>query len=139
MAKLITTLGVAAALCGCGSAAPRSTAPPVTPPDQRVRVQGGTIVFRGDVAPDSSGPLTLTGRYRATFSQGGPGVDFAAEVPFTAHLEQPRASGAPREIALFQAARRTGAATFTARGRWELLVDFGDSPFVITLTPAAGG
>lgn len=91
--------------------------------------------MRGDFAPDSSGPLTLDGAYRATFTQRGADVDFTAEVPFTAHLEQPRASGAPRRITLFETAARSGATTFTARGRWELLVDFGDSPFAITLTP----
>lgn len=137
-AKLITLAALAAALAGCGDEAPRSTAPPLTPPEQRVRVDRGTIVVRGDFAPDSAGPLALNGRYRATFTQRGSGVDFAAEVPFTAHLEQPRPTGAPRAIALFETAARTGTATFTARGRWELLVDFGDSPFEITLTPEAG-
>lgn len=90
--------------------------------------------MRGDYAPDERGPLTLDGRYRATFTQRGDDVDFAGEVPFTAHLTQQRASGTPRTVKLFQRAARTGAATLTAHGRWTLDIDFGDSPFEVVLT-----
>jgi hypothetical protein len=127
----------AAVLGGCGGAKPAPTdAPPATPRAERVREQAGAIVVRGDVGPDQFGPLALRGTYRVTFAQQGAGVDFAREVPFTAHLEQDRGGGdAPRRRALFQRAARTGATTVTADGRWTLLVDFGDSPFTVTLTP----
>lgn len=136
--ELTTLLLAAATVAGCGSAAPTSSAPPATPADQRVRSDARRIVLRGDFGPDEFGPLELRGRYRATFVQRGTGVDFAAEVPFTAHLEQDRpGGGAPRRIALFETAAPTGATTVTAQGRWRLLVDFGDSPFSVTLAPAS--
>jgi len=133
----ITSLAVIAATLvgGCGEAPPPSTAPPATPKAERVQVQGARIVLRGDTAPDELGPLMLRGRYRVAFRQSGRGVDFSAEVPFTAHLEQARGGGAPRRIALFRRAAQSGSVTATARGRWSLVVDFGDLPFVVTLTP----
>jgi len=128
--------GVAAILmAGCGKAPLRSTAPPATPKAERVQVQGTRIVLRGDTAPDELGPLVLHGRYRVAFRQSGSGIDFSAEVPFTAHLEQARGTGVPRRIALFQRAAQSGSVTATARGRWNLVVDFGDLPFAVTLTP----
>jgi len=120
---------------GCGAAAPRSTAPPATPKAERLQARGERFVLRGDVAPDEFGPLALLGRYTVAFRQIGSGVDFSAEVPFTARLEQDRAGGAPRRIDLFERATRTGSVTVTARGRWRLVVDFGDLPFEVTLTP----
>ena len=124
-------------MAGCGgTSAPRSTAPEPVPADQRLRTSGERIAVRGDVAPEEYGPLDLRGRYRVSFAQRGEGVDFAAEVPFTARLEQrPRGGGAPKVLELFEQAARTGATTVTARGRWMLVVDFGDSPFAVTLTP----
>ena len=124
------------ALAGCGAAPPRSTAPRPTPADQRLSAQDGRLVVRGDYAPAERGPLELHGRYRVTFRQRGAGVDFRREVPFTAHLEQARAGGAPARVALFQRAAASGVSTVRAEGRWTLAVDFGDSPFEIVLTPA---
>ena len=131
---LLTSLLAALGLAACGAPAPRSTAPPVTPAAQRLEKLVDRIVVRGDNAPDEQGPFPLDGRYRATFTQRGGGVDFKGEVPFTAHLEQ-RTGGAPRVLKLFQRAARTGSATITARGRWTLVVDFGDSPFEVVLRP----
>lgn len=137
MTRILYPVALAAALlCGCGTAAsPAPTAPPATPRDQREQRSAGRIVLRGDVAPDQFGPLALSGTYRVTFAQRGSGVDFAKEVPFTAHLEQARGSGAPRSRKLFQTAARTGSAVLTVKGRWTVLVDFGDSPFTLTFTP----
>lgn len=131
----LATLGAGAG-CGGGDPAPApSTAPPATPPGARIVAEGGRIVLRGDVAPDTFGPLDLRGRYRVRFRQRGRGVDFGAEVPFTAHLEQARGAGAPRVLPLFEAAAARGAKLVTARGRWSLVVDFGDSPFEVVLSP----
>ena len=45
--------------------------------------------------------------------------------------------GEPERIPLFETAARTGRKLVTARGRWTLVVDFGDSPFTVQLTPDA--
>lgn len=134
---LTTSLLAAWALAGCGStaSAPSSIAPPVTPADRRLDEGPDRIVVRGDNAPDEAGPFTLRGRYLASFLQRAAGADFTREVPFTAHLEQRRAGGAPRRIALFERAAATGSARVTARGRWTLVIDFGDAPFEVTLRP----
>jgi hypothetical protein len=95
----------------------------------------GTVTVRGDYAPDEHGPYTLHGRYRVRFVQRGAGVDWAGEVPFTAHLETAADGEPPRKIALFEAAARTGTATVRAEGRFVLAVDFGDSPYEVVLTP----
>ena len=137
MTRILHTASlVALLLTGCGAVPATPTAPPATPRAQRVQQQAGRIVLRGDVGPDQFGPLALAGAYRVTFTQRGAGVDFAREVPFTAHLEQDRGGGsAPRRLGLFLRAARSSASMVTARGRWTLLVDFGDSPFTVTLTP----
>jgi hypothetical protein len=57
-------------------------------------------------------------------------------VPFTARLEQPTADGPGKTIELFERAARTGTTTVTARGRFEVVVDFGDSPYELVLEPA---
>ncbi len=132
---LLAGLATLALLPGCGDAAPPSSAPAATPPAARLTTAGDRIVLRGDVAPDSFGPLELRGAYRVRFRQRGTGVDFGAEVPFTAHLEQARGAGAPRVLPLFERAAATGATEVTARGRWQLVVDFGDSPFEVELSP----
>lgn len=134
MLAALATLGVAAG-CGGGAPAPIATAPPATPPGARIATEGGRIVLRGDVAPDVFGPLDLRGRYRVSFRQRGRGVDFGAEVPFTAHLEQARGAGAPKVRPLFETAAADGVEAVTARGRWTLVVDFGDSPFEVVLNP----
>lgn len=135
VASLAGMLGAA----GCGGAAPRVTAPPATPASTRQQVQRDRIVLRGDVAPEEYGPFALDGRYRVRFVQRGARVDFTTEVPFAAHLEQAGTAGAPREVRLFERAAASGATTITAHGRRRLLVDFGDSPFEVTLTRLAGG
>ena len=93
----------------------------------------GTVVLHGDYGPRRHGPLRLDGRYRVSFTQRGEGVDFGTEVPFTAHIEQGGASGAPRTTKLFERAARTGATTVEVRGSTVVVVDFGDSPYVLTL------
>ena len=127
---------VAALLAGCGQQQP--TAVGTVPSDARVTTRGSTIVVRGDYGPDEHGPFTFDGRYDVRFTQRGTGVDFRAEVPFTAHLEQPDVNGPGRRVRLFQTAARTGRAVVTARGRFRVVVDFGDSPYEIrfTLRPA---
>jgi hypothetical protein len=130
---LTTSLALAALLAGCGN-----SPPPVvvhtTPADQRASQTGSTIVLRGDYAPDEHGPLSLDGRYHASFTQRGAGVDFHSEVPFTAHLEQAAAREPARRIKLFQAAARAGHTTMSAHGRFRVLIDYGDSPYEIRLT-----
>lgn len=133
MNRTLTISFLAVALLGCGApATPADKPPPATKP--ALTSAGGTFTAKGDVAPQEYGPLTLDGRYEATFTQQGSGVDFRREVPFTAHLEDAGATGAPKRTELFETAARQGRKTFTARGRLTLLVDFGDSPFTVEIT-----
>jgi hypothetical protein len=107
-----------------------------TPQAQRSVQQAGTITVRGDYGPDQHGPYPLHGRYRVRFAQRGAGVDFAREVPFTAHLEQPAADGPGKTVKLFEKAAATGTTTVAADGRFDVVVDYGDSPYELVLTPA---
>jgi hypothetical protein len=135
--KSITcALGLAGALLGCGGTDDRASTVATTPAAQRSVQRAGTITVRGDYAPDQHGPYVLHGRYRVRFTQRGAGVNFAREVPFTARLEQPVASGPARSIRLFQRAARRGTTVVRADGRFALVVDFGDSPYEVVLTPA---
>jgi hypothetical protein len=127
---------IAIALAGCGGAPSQRSTVRTTPAAQHSVQHAGTITIRGDYAPGEHGPYTLHGRYRARFVQYGAGVDWAAEVPFTAHLETAAGSGPPRRIPLFQRVARTGATTIRADGRFLLAVDYGDSPYAVVLTPA---
>jgi hypothetical protein len=129
---LTTPLLVAALLAGCGEAQPSQV--PTTPAAQRQATTGKSIVVRGDYAPDEHGPFLFRGHYAVRFLQRGAGVDFHSEVPFTAHLEQPDAGGPGRTVKLFQAAAQSGSAQITARGRFRVVVDFGDSPYEIRFT-----
>jgi hypothetical protein len=130
-------IGLAGLALGCGADARPGPFVTTTPAAQRSVQHGATIVVRGDYAPDQHGPYALHGRYRVRFVQRGAGVDFAREVPFTARLEQPVASGPARSIRLFQRAARSGATTVRADGRFRLVVDFGDSPYEVVLAPAS--
>ena len=105
---------------------------------QRSVTQGASIVVRGDYGPDEHGPFAFDGRYVVRFVQRGAGVDFGAEVPFTAHLEQPAANGPGRRVRLFRVAARAGRATVSARGRFRVVVDFGDSPYELRFTRTVG-
>ncbi|QEC49200.1 hypothetical protein FSW04_17525 [Baekduia soli] len=136
-----TTLLLLAATvaCGCGGAGGGAPAPaPVVhtvPKAERSVQRAGTITVRGDYAPDSHGPYTLDGRYRISFAQFGDGVDFRQEVPFTARLEQAVADGPGRRIPLFQRAARAGSKTIEVHGRYDVVVDYGDSPYELVLRP----
>jgi hypothetical protein len=133
-----TTIVVALlALAGCGGGGKDGPTVPATPALQRTEVHGQQITVRGDYAPDQFGPFTLDGRYRVRFTQRGAGVDFGREVPFTAHLREHVARSHGRSIDLFQRAARTGATTVTAHGRFDLIVDFGDSPYAVVIELAA--
>jgi hypothetical protein len=129
------TAAAVVALAGCGGAAsPRATVA-TTPASQRSVQHAGAVTVRGDYAPGEHGPYALHGRYRARFVQYGAGVDWAREVPFTAHLETAGSAGPGRTVALFERAARTGATTIRADGRFLLAVDYGDSPYAVVLTP----
>jgi hypothetical protein len=135
--KSITcALALTGALLGCGGTTDRASTVATTPAGERSVQRAGTITVRGDYAPDQHGPYRLHGRYRVRFTQRGAGVDFTREVPFTARLEQPVASGPARSIRLFQRAARSGTTTVRADGRFTVVVDFGDSPYEVVLTPA---
>jgi hypothetical protein len=135
-AHLIRPLVAVLALAG-GCAEGRRTTVKTVPADQRASTAGSAIVVRGDYGPAERGPFTFAGRYEVRFVQRGAGVDFGAEVPFTAHLEQPAAGGPGKRVELFQAAARTGRTAITAHGRFRVVVDYGDSPFEIRFTAAA--
>jgi hypothetical protein len=133
----ITWLVVFASACaaGCGSAGGGGATVATTPQAQRAVQHDGAITVRGDYAPDRHGPYALHGRYRVRFVQRGSGVDFRREVPFTAHLEQPVADGPGRTIELFGQAAAAGTMMVAATGRYDVVIDYGDSPYELVLTP----
>jgi hypothetical protein len=131
---LVAVVVLAAGGCGDEQRSEVRTAPAA----QRSVTQGTSIVVRGDYGPDEHGPFAFDGRYDVRFVQRGAGVDFGAEVPFTAHLEQPAANGPGRRVRLFQVAARAGRTTVSARGRFRVVVDFGDSPYELRFTRAGG-
>ena len=131
---LVVVLLLAASGCGDEQRSEIRTVPSA----QRSVTHGSSIVVRGDYGPDEHGPFAFDGRYDVRFVQRGAGVDFGAEVPFTAHLEQPAANGPGRRVKLFQAAARAGRTTVSARGRYRVVVDFGDSPYELRFTRAGG-
>jgi hypothetical protein len=124
------------ALAGCGGASSSTATVRTTPTAERSVQQAGTITVRGDYGPDEHGPYRLRGAYRVRFTQYGSGVDWAGEVPFTAHLEAATGGARAQTIPLFERAARTGATTIRADGRFTLAVDYGDSPYAVVLTPA---
>jgi hypothetical protein len=128
---------VALAATGCGQHQ-RHDAVSTVPADRRQQTSRTSIVVRGDYAPDEHGPFVFAGRYAVRFVQRGAGVDFAGEVPFTAHLEQPDPDGPGQQVKLFQKAARTGRTEITARGRFRVVVDYGDSPYEIRFVRAGG-
>jgi hypothetical protein len=135
---LITCAAVAiVVLAGCGGDATPTTTVRTTPAPQRSVQHAGTITARGDYAPGEHGPYTLHGRYRVRFTQDGRGVDWATEVPFTAHLETAVSTGPAQMTPLFRSATRTATTTVRADGRFLLAVDYGDSPYEIVLTPTS--
>jgi hypothetical protein len=127
---------VAIVLCGCGQGGATGSTVATTPQAQRSVQHAGAITVRGDYAPDQHGPYRLQGRYRVRFAQRGAGVDFQTEVPFTAHLEQPQADGPGTTVPLFKKAAASGNTTVTANGRFDVVIDYGDSPYELVLTPA---
>ena len=131
---LTTSLAIAAVvLAGCGSGTQTGPRVATVAASEREVVSETEIVVRGDLGPDDHGPFALHGAYDVRFTQRGAGVDFTAEVPFTAYLEQPAADGPGRQIALFEEAAASGRTRITAEGRWHVVVDFGDSPYEIRL------
>jgi hypothetical protein len=124
-------VALAAVAAGCGGQAASEVA--TTPPEKRTITRPDQIVLRGDYAPDSHGPLELDGRYTVRFTQRGAGVDFSREVPFTAHLERPTTGGPPPKIPLFKKASRSGSTTITVHGSYDVVIDFGDSPYAIVM------
>jgi hypothetical protein len=131
---LVVLVVLAAGGCGDEQGSEVRTVPAA----QRSVADGTSIVVRGDYGPDEHGPFAFDGRYAVRFVQRGSGVDFGAEVPFTAHLEQPAADGPGRRVRLFQAAARAGRTTVRARGRFRVVVDFGDSPYELRFTRTGG-
>jgi hypothetical protein len=134
----LTTALVALAILGAGCAEEPRDAVRTVPADQRESSDGSAIVVRGDYGPAERGPFTFSGRYTVRFVQRGAGVDFAREVPFTAHLEQPDPDGPGKQLKLFQAAARSGRTQITARGRYRVVVDYGDSPYEIRFVQESG-
>lgn len=132
---MAVAIAAAGAGCGGGSSSAGSTVR-TTPAAERSVQRAGAITVRGDYGPDEHGPYALHGRYRVRFVQRGAGVDWAEEVPFTAHLEAAASGGPPETIPLFERAARTGTTTVRADGRFLVSVDYGDSPYEVVLTPA---
>lgn len=120
---------------GCAGSSPSAPTVITTPASQRSVQRAGAITVRGDYAPGEHGPYVLHGRYRVRFTQLGAGVDFRDEVAFTAHLEERRTAGPGRTIRLFQRAAQSASRSIRADGRFRLVVDYGDSPYEVVLTP----
>jgi hypothetical protein len=131
-------------LAGCGGGAAATTAPPAnesaSAPLAQEKRRTGEVVVRGEASPAEKGPVVLDGRYVVRFQQiapEDPSLDFARETPFVAHLERPDARG--RSIKLFRTAAADGRTAVRASGRWRIVVDYGDFPFVLRMTPTDGG
>lgn len=131
-------------VAGCGGDdAPRASAPPAADgaslPALATAPRGaGEIVLRGDLSPHVHGPVALDGRYRVRFVQYAPedaATDFTGQTPFVVDLE--RSTGIA-ERRLFRAARAAGQRTLELHGRYLVDVTFGDFPYVLRFTPAAG-
>lgn len=142
LALVLLAACIACPACGdggtVGGQAPPTTT--VTPELATTPKAEGEIVVRGEASPGSHGPYELSGTYTARFEQYAPedpGLDFAAQTPFSARLD-PHAdsdAGARKAVPLFETAARTGTATVRAHGRLWIDVEFGDFPYVIRLTP----
>jgi hypothetical protein len=117
---LVVVLLLAASGCGDEQRSEIRTVPAA----QRSVTEGTSIVVRGDYGPDEHGPFAFDGRYDVRFVQRG--------------AEQPAANGPGRRVKLFQAAARAGRTTVSARGRYRVVVDFGDSPYELRFTRAGG-
>jgi hypothetical protein len=137
-AHLTTPLFAVVVLAAGGCGDEQRSEVTTVPAAQRSVAHGTSIVVHGDYGPDEHGPFAFDGRYDVRFVQRGAGVDFSAEVPFTAHLEQPAANGPGRRVRLFQVAARAGRTTVSARGRFRVVVDFGDSPYELRFTRTVG-
>ena len=109
---------------------------PTTPPSERSVERAGRIVVKGDYSPDRHGPFRLDGRYRARFTQRGEGVNFRDEVPFTAYLEDPAPNGPGKKIKLFERAAGDRRADGHRARRFEVVIDFGDSPYEVSCAVA---
>ena len=135
---------VALAATGCGSddasgGAPRGTAALQGDPAlARAPKAAGEVVLRASASPKTHGPVTLDGRYTVRFEQYAPEdprLDFAAQTAFVADLQTPAGQTTTH---LFRTARATGAKTLTLHGRYLVDVSFGDFPYVLRFSPAAG-
>ena len=141
----VLVCAVAVSSCGTGSGAPHAssiarrdaTAPIALASQPR---KPGEVLVRGQASPSERGPYALAGRYTVAFEQSAPEdprLDFGHETRFVAHLAQPGAQSAGRSIRLFDRAAKTARKSIDVpRGSWRLIVDFGDYPYVIRLTPS---
>jgi hypothetical protein len=134
----------AAVLAGCGSTGDASSpargdaALKGDPALARAPRRAGEIVLRAGASPKAHGPIAFDGRYTVRFEQYAPEdprLDFAGQTAFVADVQTPAGH---TEAHLFRAARATGTRTVTLRGRYVVDVSFGDFPYVLRFTPAAG-
>lgn len=141
---LSVLLAAAALLTGCGGASSSSGAPQGDaalkgdPALARAPKRPGEIVLRASASPKTHGPIALDGRYTVRFEQYAPEdpkLDFATQTAFVADLQTPAGRTAEH---LFRAARPSGTTTVTAHGRYLVDVAFGDFPYVLRFSPAAG-
>jgi hypothetical protein len=144
LAPVLAGALAAAALTGCGSAGEDSSAArgdaalKGDPALARAPRQPGEIVLRADASPKTHGPIAFDGRYTVRFEQYAPedpSLDFAGQTAFVADVETP---GGRTAAHLFRAARAGGTRTVTLHGRYVVDVSFGDFPYVLRFSPAAG-
>ena len=141
---LVLLAAAAALLAGCGSDSSSSGAPQGDaalkgdPALARAPKRPDEIVLRAGASPRTHGPIALDGRYTVRFEQYAPEdprLDFTTQTAFVADLRTPAGRVAEH---LFRAARPTGTTTVTAHGRYLVDVSFGDFPYVLRFSPAAG-
>lgn len=142
LAPLAAVLLTAAAGCGgdaSSSPAPRGDAALKGDPAlAKEPKRAGEIVLRAAASPKTHGPIALDGRYTVRFEQYAPedpALDFAGQTAFVADLRTPSGRVATH---LFRAARSTGTKTISLHGRYLVDVAFGDFPYVLRFSPAAG-
>jgi hypothetical protein len=140
--RRLLPVAVLVALAGCGNGVQKGTPPPKASSAKVALLAApkrpGEIIVRGDGSPDSHGPFSFDGRYRARFEQFAPedpNVDFTTQTTFVASADKRAEEDGRDSVKLFHAARRTSGRTVTLRGRFFVDVTFGDFPYAIRFTP----
>lgn len=142
--RRLSSLLLVVLVAGCGGGSTTVQAPPTnestSAPLAKAAPKAGEIVVRGEASPVERGPVSLNGRYKVRFQQiapEDPDLDFSQQTPFAARLESAAVDGG-QSVKLFHSAAAKGRTTIDEHGRWRIVVEYGDFPFVLRLTPMSG-